>query len=159
MKKFLALAVALLISVMSLCACSDKGETVTPAVSDILTQMEQNVTIPNATRIDDTDNIYTMYDLDASMIAEIGMIKSGNGANADEIIVVKVNDKANLSKVQDAFTQRLQVMTDLFENYTPEDMPKIENAACITSSDYIMLAVCEDPDSAVKVFKESFTKK
>lgn len=156
MKKIIASILSLIIGILTLTGCNKIEPNVMPAVADILTRIEHNVSIPQSTRIDDADTILTMYDLDSSMIEEMGMIKSGNGANADEIIVIKLSDTQYADAVREAFDLRLSVLEELFADYTPEDMPKIENAVTATSYHYIMLAVCEDPDTAVNAFETSF---
>ena len=156
MKKLSAIILSLLLGIFAFAGCAGSENHAEPAVSDILTRLEQSVDIPQSTRIEDADTICTMYDLDTSMIAEMGMLKAGNGANADEIIVIKLNSTDNMDAVEEALNLRLTVLAELFADYTPEDMPKIENAAVEKMNLYIMLAVCEDPDAASDAFAASF---
>ena len=156
MKKLFTIVLSILMGVFAFAGCSGAKQSAEPAVSDILDRLEQAVTIPQSTRFEDADTICTMYDLDTAMVAEMGMLKAGNGANADEIMLIKVNDAKDISVIKEVYNQRLTVLKELFADYTPEDMPKIENAAIETSGSYIMLAVCDDPYAAVDAFTASF---
>lgn len=162
MKKLFTLVLSLLMGIFALTGCSSvEGNSVDsnaaePTVSELLSKIEAATSIPNVTTIDDADTICTMYDLDTAMIAEMAMLKSGNGANADEVIVVKTNDSAQLEPVQAAFELRLSVLADTFADYTPEDMPKIENAITAKQGCYLLLAVCENPDAAADAFEKAF---
>ncbi len=163
MKKTLSLLLALFAAAL-LCIGCTKEETPSapayePTVLEVVENLSKTVTIPQMTTIDDEETILTMYDLDTGMIAEMAMLKAGSGVNADEVMVIKLKDAANAETVRQALTLRVTVLGELFVDYTPEDMPKIENAAIETSGLYLMLAVCDDPDAAVEAFTSSMTAK
>ncbi len=156
MKKLLAMILSTLMGLAILTGCSKQENSIQPAVDSMAATIVQTVEIPQVTTIDDADTILTMYDLDASKIAEMVLLKSGNGANADEVIIIKSNDAADLGAIEEALKLRITVLTDLFADYNAEDMPKIKNAEIVKEGNYIMLAVCADPNSAVDMFKASF---
>ncbi len=131
---------------------------VEPKVTQILDAVSKVVTIPQGVVIDDADTILMNYDLDTDKIEEMALLKAGSGANADEIMVLKLKDSADEAAITDAFSLRLNVLTDIFKDYTPEDMPKIENAQSAKNGKYHILAVCENPDDAIAAFQSCFQK-
>ncbi len=158
MKKILAITLSLLMGVCGMIGCAKVEPIPAPPVAEIVNRISEAVTIPQATVIDDAETILTMYDLDTAMIGEMAMLKAGNGTNADEIIVIKLTDTTHTETVRAALELRVSVLYELFADYTPADVPKIENAVIETASLYMMLAVCDDPDAAKESFKASFTQ-
>ncbi len=175
MKKLIALILISALSALLFTGCTGKdsssessssessqqqsGDTDTktePKVAEIMDAVSKVVTIPQGVVIDDADIILMDYDLDLDKIEEMAFLKAGSGANADEIMILKLKDTADASAVTEAFTLRLSVLTDLFQDYTPADMPKIENAQSAVNGKYHILAVCENPDDAIDAFQACF---
>jgi hypothetical protein len=157
LQKTFALLLALLVGMIAFTGCqSQQSSTAAPEAAAIIEQIADVVSIPNAAEITDADTISTMYDLDFDTITDLAMLKSATGANADEIIVIRLGENGDAAAVSDAFETRLSVLTDLFSDYTPEDMPKIEQAQTASNGDYYILAVCSDPDAAIDAFQAAF---
>lgn len=154
--KLVALVVVTMTVFVSFTACSNDGKPSAeePKVEDIMSAMEDVLAIPDQVRIG-TDVFYTFYDISETDVEEVASIKSGNGANADEVTVIKAAT-GKIDVVKKALEDRIGLISSLFEEYNPEDKPKIDNATVVVNGNYAFVAVCENSDDVKKIFEESF---
>lgn len=157
MKKLCSILSAFLVTAFILVGCTSQSDSQAKdiPVTDILSAVEPIADIPNGIQILDEDTILSMYDIDPEMVLDMGLLKAGNGANADEIMVVSVKDTADSDTIKEAYALRLTVLMDLFADYTPADVPKIENAQMVQKGNYLLLAVCSDADAVTAAFEET----
>lgn len=151
--KFIAI-IGLITMMFTACSTHEGKTTKQPDVDDIVSSIEDVLTIPDQVKMDE-EVIFTFYDLTQDDIEQISSIKSGNGANADEVTVVKAAE-GKIDKVSKVLNDRIGLIASLFEEYNPEDKPKIDNASVVVNGNYALIAVCENTDDVEKIFEESF---
>lgn len=89
---------------------------------------------------------YTTLDLDK--VAEYAVHVSGTMGTPEEVAVIRAKSEADLPDVKAAVERRLEDLKLNFEDYRPEEMPKIESAVLITRGDCVLLAVAPDAAAA-----------
>ena len=79
-----------------------------------------------------------------------------SNSTAEEIAVVKLNDKKDLPAVEEAMQKRVDTKKNEVENYKPEEVYKLENAVITSHGRYAALIVCDEFDKADEVFESCF---
>ncbi len=72
-------------------------------------------------------------------------------AVADELLVVKLASGASADTVMSCFRTRQAYQEDVYSDYVPSEVPKIENAVMFHSGDYCVFCVCEDADAVESI--------
>ncbi|MBQ6022350.1 MAG: DUF4358 domain-containing protein [Clostridia bacterium] len=85
-----------------------------------------------------------------SMVADSAYYKA-TSAVADELLVVKLAPGASADTVMSCFRSRQAYQEDVYSDYVPSEVPKIENAVMYTSGDYCVFCVCEDADAVESI--------
>ena len=70
----------------------------------------------------------------------------------DTVIIGKVAD-GKLDAVTEQLEAYRQQQYDTFSWYLSQNLPKVENAKTVTSGDYLLFVIGEDPDAAVEAFE------
>ena len=83
------------------------------------------------------------FGISGSMVADSAYYKA-TSAVADELLVVKLAPGASADTVMSCFRSRQAYQEDVYSDYVPTEVPKIENAVMYTSGDYCVFCVCED---------------
>lgn len=131
----------------------ENGLTITTPNSDPLVQLAY--TVADAANVAygmkaDPESL-SMYGIDGSNFETVAgffpMITS-----PDTVLIGKVAD----GKL-DTLTQQLeayrQQQYDTFSWYLAQNLPKVENAKTVTSGEYVLFVIGEDPDAAVEAFE------
>lgn len=151
-KLILIIAIALLATVM-FSAC--KKEVKTPTVVEILTTMRDEIEFPEMAEIDKKD-ITLYYQLDPESIDSMSYIIAGSGINTDEVLILKMKDNTEMGEVTKQMEVRQKAQTDLFVDYNPDEMPKLESSIIETTGNYAIFAVTNDNKKAKEIFLNSF---
>lgn len=70
----------------------------------------------------------------------------------DTVIIGRVAD-GKLDAVTEQLEAYRQQQYDTFSWYLSQNLPKVENAKTVTSGDYLLFVIGEDPDAAVEAFE------
>lgn len=68
----------------------------------------------------------------------------GTGATAEEIFLVKTTGSEASERLQQLCQTRVQNQQGAFENYVPEELPKLQSAVIGTAGDYAVLVISND---------------
>lgn len=80
---------------------------------------------------------------------------SGSMATPEEVSIFLAKTPEDVESIRAAVDRRVEDQTFNFEDYRPEEMPKLENAVIIERGRYVFYAVCENAD-AVRDVIEAF---
>ncbi len=97
-----------------------------------------------------------LYTLDDSSIAEFAVYASSTMSTPEEVAVFVATDEESLAYVEEMINIRLQNLTFSFEDYLPEEMPKIEDAKVLKNGLYMALVVSGDTAPIEKAFNDAF---
>ena len=78
-----------------------------------------------------------------------------NGATAEEIAVITVSDKENVSKVEEAVKARIESQKEGFENYVPEELTKLSDPVIRTVGNTVIVCVSDHNDQAEKIIDQA----
>lgn len=139
MKKLLALILALTLF-CALCAC---GKTAEPAFADVSAKVAASVSTDSMTQVD-AGYIKGSLGLEASAYTDACVMITNMGTAIDEYGVFKCADEKSAAEVETAVKAYIQMRIDTWMGYTPEELPKLENAGVETRGSYVMYAVMSD---------------
>lgn len=183
MKKSIILAAAFSLSLLLLTSCSDNQTSVpvdatveTSAESSGSDDQGEPVVLPDAVPVEDVsaaditaavtaeieipsavektaDNIGAFYDVDVSAVTDMSVLVCGSGAYPDELAVFKFTDEDAAKSGMEAVQKRLDSQTELYADYTPDEMYKLEDAFIFTKDNWVAMAVCSDNARAKEIIE------
>ncbi|MGN0604455.1 MAG: DUF4358 domain-containing protein [Oscillospiraceae bacterium] len=155
LRKFAALIV---LPIMMLTACS-KTESVKevkePAPADITSAIMAEIEIPSAVEKTKED-VDAYYDIDVEAADELSVFICGSGAYPDELAVFKMNSPEQAESARAAAQKRLDGQIELYSDYTPDEMYKLDGAKVVVKGNYVMLFACSDDDRAYEIADSLF---
>lgn len=162
MKKTVALLLCALSLLMLFAGCG-KTNTAAAAVSlfDLKEAMLAATTFGDMAYVSSADKdaqtyLSTVSDIDFDKVDafSITYAKDGKG-NADEIVVIRVKDKADAAETLLTLQQHLKTRQSLYATYDPTQSEKIGKGITFSVDCYAVLIVSDD-NAAVKQAFESF---
>lgn len=152
------LAAMLVLPIMMLTACS-KVETAKeakePTPAEITSAIMAEIEIPSA--VEKTKNdIGAYYDIDVEAAEALSVYICGSGAYPDELAVFKMNSPEQAENARAAAQKRLDGQIELYTDYTPAEMYKLDGAKVVVKGNYVMLFACSDDDRAYEIADSLF---
>lgn len=151
-------AALIVLPIMMLTACS-KTESVKevkePAPSDITSAIMAEIEIPSAVEKTKED-VGAYYDIDVEAAEALSVFICGSGAYPDELAVFKMNSSEQAEKARVAAQKRLDGQIELYSDYTPDEMYKLDGAKVVVKGNYVMLFACSDDDRAYEIADSLF---
>lgn len=89
-----------------------------------------------------------LSDLDYDKVEHFFLVYSATGL-ADEIAVIAVKDPADAAEAKASLERHLSNRKQMYAQYQPDQVPRVENAEVFTKDQYVVLIVCDDA-AAVK---------
>lgn len=81
--------------------------------------------------------------------------KSKEALGVEEVLVIKVKHRSDLSAVQDAVDKRISEQVSTFESYGPSQVAMLKNALVTKKGRYLFYCVGSDPEKYEGVFKHA----
>ncbi|MFZ2538114.1 MAG: DUF4358 domain-containing protein [Oscillospiraceae bacterium] len=146
-------ALMALIMTFTFAGCSTEKKTVD--IPTIMKTIRSEIDLPDMADIT-KDRISGYYEINPDDIANIAYIIAGSGATADEILIIEMIDDSKVAEVKTMMEDRKKQISDLFETYAPNEMPKVESCIIETKGNFAFFAICNDNAKAKKIFTDSF---
>ena len=161
MKKLIKLlASALLIAtILSSCTAHSNDETV--SMYDLNKAMSENAGFGEMTYVSSSDDkadekFSHLSDIDYSKVDSFFMNFAADGSvSSDELAVVVMKDGKDTAEMTSSLEKHVEYRKNLYRNYDPEQLPKLEKALVFSSGRYAVLIVADNP-SAIKSAFYSF---
>ncbi len=170
MKKIIIAAAVIAAMALSSCGNQEDGESVqangTPAettaavsseqaeaeasAADIASAVMSEIEIPSAVE-KDADSLGAFYDIDVSTVADMSVFICGSGAYPDELAVFRFNDADSAASGAAEVQKRLESQIELYTDYTPDEVYKLEDAAVIEKGNWVVLIICSDNSRASEI--------
>ena len=96
------------------------------------------------------------YDLTADDIAEMQFILAGSGFTADEVVLIKLNDESKAESVVEMAKTRRDGIAETAQNYTPDEMDKLDTAVIGSKGPYVYYAATNDNTKAKEILENAF---
>ena len=161
MKKTIELVLCALVLMLSLCACRGEDKPTDISLYDLKDAMLSAATFGDMAYVSSEDKaaktyLTTVSDLDFSKVDafSITYAKDGKG-NADEIVVIRVKDKADVAEALLTLQNHLKTRQSLYATYDPTQSEKVGKGITFSTDSYAVLIVSDD-NAAVKQAFESF---
>lgn len=122
------------------------------SAADITAAVTAEIEIPSAVE-KTADNIGAFYDVDVSAVTDMSVLICGSGAYPDELAVFKFTDEEAAKAGMEAVQKRLDSQTELYADYTPDEMYKLEDAFVIVKDNWVAMAVCSDNARAKEIIE------
>lgn len=155
--RFKNFAAMLVLPIIMLTACS-KGDTTEmkePAPADITSAIMAEIEIPSAVEKTKED-VGAYYDIDVEAADALSVFICGSGAYPDELAVFKMNSAEQAENTRAAAQKRLDNQIELYTDYTPDEMYKLDGAKVVVKGNYVMLFACSDDDRAYEIADSLF---
>ena len=147
MKKNIALLLALICLLSSLCGCGGKKELDPQKLADDL--LSGAGFVDSLNQISDTV-IPILYDIDPADYSS-ALVYCGTAATAEEIAVFKAVDDAAAKRLLEKAQSRVDHQIEVYSSYGPEAARTLENGIVRQSGDTIVVVICADSDGAKKI--------
>lgn len=155
--RFKNFAAMLVLPIIMLTACS-KGDTTEmkePAPADITSAIMAEIEIPSAVEKTKED-VGAYYDINVEAAEALSVFICGSGAYPDELAVFKMNSAEQAESAREAAQKRLDNQIELYTDYTPDEMYKLDGAKVVVKGNYVMLFACSDDDRAYEIADSLF---
>ncbi|MBM7649265.1 hypothetical protein JOC78_002218 [Bacillus ectoiniformans] len=96
------------------------------------------------------------YGVTREEVDEFTLYRAPSNIRADETVVIKVKDPAQVEIVKEKLIKRVDQKAVSFKDYLPEEYYLIENYQMNVQGTYILLTISKDADSIVQAFQQSF---
>lgn len=148
-------AVILSLAVLTLAACGQKPPEKELDIAAFAQQAVKAVDFGDEVVLLSENTTKDFYDLQFEGLEQFVVYTSGTRATASEVAVFKVTDKDAMSKAKEAVNARLDDQKESYENYRPDEMPKLNNALVKEEGNYLLFAVSPNNDAIAKLFADS----
>lgn len=152
MKRIAASAAAILMALTLFSGCSQTGsKTITAPTDEVAQKLMDSLSFEYPLNQLPEDAANRLYKLEGEILEEQAVYVGTGGALADEVSVWRVKDEKDAKTVQEAAEKRVENQKASFQDYVPEEMPKLEKAVIQVDGDTIILCVSSDPEKAKEV--------
>lgn len=141
--------------------CGEKSETV--SMYDLRTAMEDAADgLPEMMSADSSsDSAQDLFgyisELEYSKV-DAFFVSYAKEGTADEIAVIAVKNAADVKDAEDSLRQHVQDRANVFSQYAPDQVKRVENAQVFTSGNYAVLIICDDPVPVKAAFEQFIDK-
>ena len=90
--------------------------------------------------------------IDPSSVSEYIYYQGTEALSVEELLIIKVKDKAQLASLKDSVDQRIEDQLKTFESYGPVQVAMLENAVISTKGNYIFYSVSKHAEKYKEVF-------
>jgi hypothetical protein len=134
-------------------SATDSAPLTVVAPSEITAAIASEIEIPGAAE-KDISSLSLFYDIDEDLVEDFSLIISGGGAYPDEIAVFLLRDAAGIPAAEAAVQKRYKTQSDLFRDYTPNEMYKLDGANIGSKGKYVYFTACSDNARAAKIVND-----
>lgn len=146
----------IIVPTLLLSACgTESAPAKEPAPSEITSAIMAEIEIPSAVE-KDKDSVGAYYDVDMEQTEALSVYICGSGAYPDELSVFKMSSPEQAQSAAEAVQKRLDSQIELYRDYTPNEMYKLDGAEVTVKDSYVMLFVCSDDQRAREIAENLF---
>ena len=140
-----------LVLIIFLTAVYSHGNAKDIPLADIQELLSQEPSITEMEQVDDRKLLQFMG-LNSSMYSEFLYYQGTEALSVDELLIVKVKNKSDLSGVKDAVDKRIEEQIKTFESYGPVQVSLLKNAVIETKGRYLFYCTGKHAEKYKEVF-------
>lgn len=99
----------------------------------------------------------TYYSVPDNTVKECRLFVCSSGAYPDELAVFVLNRSDDKEKLKTAINARKDYLLETWEDYKPEEVPKIENAKFLEYSGYCFYLISDNTGKASEILSQYFS--
>lgn len=149
-KRIIAVVMLAVLGVCSLLGCGSKKAMDVAEVSGRLLKEITYQDDLNSLDIDTAGMVLNLSNVDIKNIA----VYESSGWTAEEIVVVECNSADSVSEAKAMLEARVSEQKQCFVDYVPEEMVKLNAAVIVTSGNFAVLSVSDEPEKAKEILDE-----
>lgn len=154
MKKFVSLALVILVMVSAFAGCSGSKEvdlnTVLADVNSVSSSTSE------LTEITDLEKLKAAYNINEEDVKQFAAEYTADTSKAPvEIVVVEAKDKSAAENVKACLDARFQTIYSQYSSYSPEQFDMVKKCQVIAKGNFVTMVVSEDYDNIMKVINEA----
>ncbi len=151
MKRVLAFALAMML-LLAGCAGSDEQVIDLEEASKAVAEGNFFTDDMNPAK---TDVLLALYGLTQDEVAQVvGYV--GSGATAEELTLWKASSSDAAAAIAEKVQGRVDTQISSFQDYNPEEVPKLESAVILQKGNFVALCVCADNAAAREILEPYF---
>lgn len=132
---------------------SDVNVNVIDIMNDISSNLESELS--PMTDLDDS-NVSENYNFDLSKVEAYAIKIPLMNIRADEIAIIKVNNKRDIEYIKNILMQRLKTIENTFDEYLQDQYELAKNPLIIIKGRYILMAVSDKNEDIENIFNSYF---
>ena len=154
MKKLFAVVLAVLTMSMAFAGCSSEETYV--SFDEVYNQLTSSIDFSASKMQKQTEAaLNNYYYIDPATLEDYAIYMADYATgNADEIAMFQVKESDQMTTVKSLINDRISDLKVRYEDYKPEEMPKIESAIIEEKGNYIFLVISRDNEKAQEVLDQ-----
>lgn len=159
MRRFLAVAMAAMMMVLSMAACGGKDKYI--SFDEVYTSLTNKIDL-SASKMQKQGEaaLNNYYYIDPTTLESYAIYMSDYATgNADEIAMFQVKEENQVAAIKALINDRIADLKVRYEDYKPEEMDKINNAVIMEDGRYLFVAISPDAETAKTVLKNAISGK
>ena len=159
MKKLFAVVLAVLTMSMAFAGCSSEETYI--SFDEVYNQLTSSIDFSASKMQKQTEAaLNNYYYIDPATLENYAIYMADYATgNADEIAMFQVKESDQMTTVKSLINDRISDLKVRYEDYKPEEMPKIESAIIEEKGNYIFLVISPDNEKAQEVLPSFETQK
>ena len=161
-RKWMAALLAAL-TVLGLCGCGGKKQETIPLTDLRAAMTDAAPSLPEMKTVSDEDTdaaelFSYLSSLDYDKVEHFFLTYSAKGL-ADEIAVIALKDPADAAAAKASLESHLKNRVQMYTQYQPEQVPRVENAELLIKDQYVVLIVCDEAAAVKAAFDRTVNGK
>ena len=159
MRRFLAVAMAAMMMVLSMAACGGKDKYI--SFDEVYTSLSNKIDL-SASKMQKQGEaaLNNYYYIDPTTLESYAIYMSDYATgNADEIAMFQVKEENPVAAIKALINDRIADLKVRYEDYKPEEMDKINNAVIMEDGRYLFVVISPDAETAKTVLKNAISGK
>ena len=149
MKRVLFFSLSLVLILFTFCGCGKK--TITEVDFDSLSfELLESGAFSDLLCPLDKEVASSLYGIDKNEFEDFALFCS-TGATAEEIALFKGVDESSASQIKEAIEARIQNQISSYENYVPEEVPKLEEAIVMQHGVFVIYVTSNEPATVEEI--------
>lgn len=132
------------LGLLSLTGCGGKSQSSFDADAALKSLLNDVSYAGQLTDVSDNAQFYFSDLPDGTQVQMYAM----QGTSADQVILFEAGQEQDTAAIEGAVDTYLDSLKEQANNYTPEEIPKIEDAIIYKNGTYVIVCITEDADTA-----------
>lgn len=154
MKKFTLSFMSLLMVLCLLAGCGVATANVN--LTDVMTKISTDVTLPEMTAITDIAQLKTKYGIEEKDVKQFVVKINATGVDQDEIIMIEATSGDSAKTVAAQLQKRLDSKASQAKDYLPDQYEFISKSKVNTDGNYVSMFVSAQQDKMLEIYSSFF---